>query len=121
MDIQEYKKSNRLSEWAEMVSACRNSGQTISAWCEENGINEKTYYYRQKRVCDAMPDLRRNTALPVLRNEPPVSFVKVTPAIRSRTSDTAVTICMGSTEVQIRDGADAATIEAVLRILPGIC
>lgn len=46
MDIQEYKKSNRLNEWAKMISACRNSVQTVAAWCEENGIGRKTYYYR---------------------------------------------------------------------------
>ena len=34
----------RLSEWKERIVECRNSGHTVQAWCEQNGINPKTYY-----------------------------------------------------------------------------
>lgn len=121
MDIREYKKSNRLSEWAKMIGACRNSGQTVAAWCEENGISRKSYYYRQRRVCDAMPDLHSAAILPVSRSDSPVNFAEVSPAIRAKAGEPAVIVHIGNTEVQIRDCADAATIEVVLRILAGIC
>ena len=38
------KHMARLSEWKERIVDCRNSGQTVQAWCEQNGINPKTYY-----------------------------------------------------------------------------
>lgn len=38
------KHMARLSEWKERIVDCRNSGHTVQAWCEQNGINPKTYY-----------------------------------------------------------------------------
>ena len=42
-----------LAQWQQMVYDCRNSGMTVKAWCAENGINDKTYYYRQRKVWEA--------------------------------------------------------------------
>ncbi len=44
------KHEAKLAEWRERVRECRHSGQQIKQWCEENGINEKTYYRWQKMV-----------------------------------------------------------------------
>jgi putative transposase len=121
VDIQEYKKSNQLSKWAEMVSACRNSGKTVAAWCNENGINEKTYYYRQKKVCDAVPARRKAAAIPVAQSNATVHFAEITPANSARTDSSGVTVRLGNAEVHIQNGAEATTIETVLRVLSGIC
>ena len=121
MNIQEYKKNNRLNEWAEMVKACRSSGKTVLEWCLENGVNEKTYYHRQKRVCDAMPDLRKAPPLPAACGDTKASFAEITPAIRSRVGDPGVTVRIGNAEVRIPSGVETATVEAVLRVLSVIC
>ena len=42
-----------LAQWQQLVYDCRNSDMTVKAWCAENGISEKTYYYRQRKVWDA--------------------------------------------------------------------
>lgn len=47
----------------EIVRSCKNSGLTVRAWYREHGLNEKTYYYRQKQVCNAIPANR--AAVPV--------------------------------------------------------
>lgn len=31
------------SDWREMIEACRSSGMTAKAWCEENGVNYHSY------------------------------------------------------------------------------
>jgi len=121
VNILEYKKTNQLQEWAEMVSACRNSGKTVLAWCTENGVNAKSYYYRQKKVCDAMPDLRRATPLSVARGNTVASFAEITPTTRTRVNNADVTVRIGNAEVHIQNGAETATVEAVLRVLSGIC
>lgn len=56
MQLQVLKKQIKLQEWSQMVMACRNSGLSIKMWCEQNGINYKTYYYRQRRVFEAFPE-----------------------------------------------------------------
>lgn len=121
MDIKEYKKSGQLQEWAKMVCACRNSGKTVLAWCCENGINEKTYYYRQKKVCDAMPGLHKAATLPRPNIESSENFAEITPVIQARAGETGVTVRIGNAEVSIRNGTDTAVIEAALRVLADIC
>ena len=39
-----------LACWAERIAACKNSGKIVSVWCEENGINPKTYYYWHNKL-----------------------------------------------------------------------
>ena len=121
MNIQEYKKTNQLQEWAEMVGACRNSGKTVLAWCTENGVNAKTYYYRQKKVCNAMPGLHRATPLPVACGNTVASFAEIIPTTRTRVNNADVTVRIGNAEVHIQNGAETATVETVLRVLSGIC
>lgn len=48
------KKNEQLSNWADMVRECCGSGKSVTAWCSENGIKVKTYYYRQSKVREAM-------------------------------------------------------------------
>lgn len=40
----------KLREWAEQIRAQQESGTTVTAFCAENGINLKTYYYRLRKV-----------------------------------------------------------------------
>jgi len=54
----------KLKQWADMIQACRRSGQTVNTWCSENGINPKTYYYRLKQV--RREALRNAPAIPGL-------------------------------------------------------
>lgn len=118
MDIQKLNKSGRLNEWAGMVSLCRNSGMPVSAWCREHGISPKTYYYRLKRICEAIPETGKPQALPPVEG---LLFAEVTPAGRRGNREATVTIRLGSAEVEIRNGAESGTIEAALRALAGIC
>lgn len=34
----------KREEWKSIISECRASGMTVSAWCKANGIVEQTYY-----------------------------------------------------------------------------
>lgn len=42
----------RLSNWKAIIEqySLRSEGQTVKQWLADNGINEKTYYYWQRRV-----------------------------------------------------------------------
>jgi len=48
--LQVLSKQERLERWSGKIAACRSSGMTVRAWCQENGISEKTYYYWQRRL-----------------------------------------------------------------------
>jgi len=34
----------RRQQWLEIIQACNTSGLTKKAWCEQNGINMKSFY-----------------------------------------------------------------------------
>ncbi len=40
----------RLMHWLEITSRRAESGKTIRQWCRENAVNEKTYYFWQRRL-----------------------------------------------------------------------
>ena len=48
--ISEVKQELRLREWSEQIERQQSSGLSVEQWCDENGINPKTYYYRLRKV-----------------------------------------------------------------------
>ena len=36
----------RRQQWLDIIQACNASGLTKKAWCKQNGINIKSFYYR---------------------------------------------------------------------------
>lgn len=44
--VQEY----RTNQWMEQIRSCRSSAMTVKAWCAENEINLKSYYYWLRKI-----------------------------------------------------------------------
>ena len=104
-DLQTLNGQNKLALWAGRISECRNSGQNVKVWCRENGVCEQTYYKWQKRLYE------------MAQAQQEVQFAEVTPVYPSCCSNVAVTVRISGAEADIHSGADAATVETVLRIL----
>jgi len=104
-DLQALNGQNKLAEWAGRITACRNSGQPVKIWCKENGICEQTYYKWQRRLFE-MAQARQE-----------VQFAEVTPEQPVSCGNVSVTVRIGGAEADIHTGADATTVEVVLRIL----
>ena len=50
------RREYRLQEWAKIVARCRESGMSNREFCRENGIPEKTFYYRLRQLREAAVD-----------------------------------------------------------------
>ena len=98
-------QQNKLALWAGRISECRSSGQNVQTWCKENGICEQTYYRWHKRLVE------------MAKAQQEVQFAEITPAQPVRCGNVAVTVRIAGAEADIHCGADAATVETVLRIL----
>ena len=98
-------QENKLALWTGRISECRSSGQNVKVWCKENGICEQTYYKWQRRLFQ------------MSKAQQEVRFAEVTPAQTVRTCNVAVTVRMAGAEADICNGADAVTVETVLRVL----
>lgn len=103
-DLQTLNGQNKLALWAGRISECRNSGQNVKTWCRENGICEQTYYKWQRKLFE------------IAKVQQEVQFAEVTPSA-ARRGNVAVTVRIAGAEVDICNGADAATVETVLRLL----
>ena len=102
-ELQEITAQNKLAECAGKISACRNSGMAVKRWCKENGVCEQTYYKWQRRL------------FKMAKAQQEVRFAEVTPSVHC--GNVAVTVRIAGNEAAIHTGADAATVETVLRIL----
>lgn len=101
--LQVYNEQNKLAQWAQTVAQCRDSGLSVRHWCQEHGVNVSSYYKWQRKVYAAAQAQQER------------SFVEVTPVQPAAVSGVAVTLRIAGAELDIHNGADAATVEAVLR------
>lgn len=101
--LQVYNEQNKLAQWAQVVSQCRSSGMSVRQWCQENGINISSYYKWQRKVYAAAQAQQER------------SFVEVKPVQSAAVGGVAVTLRIAGAELDIHNGADATTVEAVLR------
>jgi hypothetical protein len=120
LNTREVTNQYRLNKWIEIIRECRNSGQTISAWCTDHDINPKTYYYWLRRVrmaaCEALPTLSENN--PIIPVNIPVSTDNTNTSDQEVLSD--IVIRFGSITLGIRNNASAALIETTLRALQNV-
>jgi transposase-like protein len=96
--------NQRLAEWSERISSCRNSGMSVRKWCREHGVSEKTYYYWQRRV------------FTTLTAQGPY-FAEVPLMSRTGRAEVLATLRANGIEADIYAGADAAAIEMLCRAL----
>ena len=105
-DLQALNSQNKMAEWAARISERRSSGQSVKSWCKENGVCEQTYYKWQRKLFS------------LAKAQQEAQFAEVTPLHdQCRSGDIAVTVRLAGGEADIHAGADAGTIETVLRIL----
>lgn len=103
-NLQKLNQQDRLRLWTERVGACRSSGIQVRQWCREYGVNEKTYYYWQRRVYEAA----KATVEPVFAEV-------VTPEAHG--GGIAAVAHSSSVRVEIMNGSDAATVQAIINDL----
>lgn len=103
--LQMLNENSKIAEWAGRITECRNSGLSVREWCKANHLCTQTYYRWQKRLFE-MAQAQRE-----------VQFAEVTPVHPSCCGNVAVTVQISGAEADIHSGADAATVETVLRIL----
>lgn len=115
--------NQQLSIWIQRIRKCKESDHTVVAWCAENNISLKSYYYwRRKIKREAFEIFLQERKLPVLSAvSPDIVFTEISKHSIALTSGNAVILRIGETTVELQNGADAVTIENVLRILHTLC
>ena len=47
MSTRKTTREYRISQWFPIIKACRESGMSVRAWCKQNDVDEKRFYYWQ--------------------------------------------------------------------------
>ena len=104
--IAKVKKEIKLAQWAEMVRSRSESGLTVTDWCKQNGIHIKTYYYRLKRVRQAVcSEMERHDIVPV----EPIAGTEITTE--------KIELSIGDVKISLPDDFNESTLKRLLGVL----
>ena len=112
-------KEYRLSKWFPIVKTCRESGMTVKAWCEQHDVNEKQFYYWQRRLREAasesLVDTRQHSKL--------VQVPSLIPN-KSRSSkssfDPDLIIRIGEVSVELSENVSTDFLSRVLKVIADV-
>lgn len=105
-EIAKVKKEVRLAQWAEMVRSRNEIGLTVTDWCKQNGINLKTYYYRLKRMRQAVyNEIEQHDIVPV------------EPAAKLDTATEKIELSVGDITISLPDNFNEETLRRLLGVL----
>ena len=118
IDAREIKRQEAMKIWAERIKAKDESGMSAAKWCKENNISLATFN-RWKGILNTENGAAKKpkmgggkTQKMQAKHEPAATQMKSGDGV-------AASICVNGVNVQIHRGADAATIETLLRAIKG--
>lgn len=103
--LQTINRKNNLKQWSALVEDCRNSGMSVSRWCENNNIPKSTYYTWQRKVFNTLS--AENTFIEIELTSDPAEISVHSIAKLSVSGVTA----------EIYAGADEKSLTALLRAM----
>ena len=116
--VTQVKQHLRSEHWKKLVSECQSSGMSVRAWCKQNSINEQTYYRNLKKlrqeICESFPvpakSIEKTPVFKKLDIQTPIPHTKA-----------AVLIHLPVATIEVQNGVDQQTVEAVLLALKTVC
>lgn len=119
--VTKVRRQLKREEWKSIISECRSSGMTVSAWCKEHGIVEQTYYKNLKKLREEMIE---SLPAPIDQDEhenKPAVFKKLEVSSPIPNTKAAVIIHLGCATIEVNEGTSQQTIQAVLLALQATC
>lgn len=99
------KSRQRQENWQRHMTAWQQSGTTQAAYCEQHGLNLKTFAYWRHRL---------------KTGDAPVRLVQIATAGPNRSEQSVVRIVIDEhTAIEVPDGFSAATLAGVLEVVRG--
>ena len=105
-EIARVKNEVKLAQWAEMVKNRNESGLTVTDWCKQNSINLKTYYYRLKRLRQAVcNEIEQHDIVPVK------------PIAGTEPTSEKIELSVGDVKISLSDSFNENTLKRLLVVL----
>ena len=104
--IAKVKKEIKLAQWVEMIRQRNESGLIVTDWCKQNGIHIKTYYYRLKRMRQAVcNEIEQHEIVPV----EPIAGTEITTE--------KIELSIGDVKISLPDDFNESTLKRLLGVL----
>ena len=129
-------RKNAYQYWSKVVPEAYRSKEQINRWCNEHGINEKSFHRWAKKLGYVANGERTVKYYDLIAEEDPHAVATTMPKIPvfaevpSRILDCfqaavdnipasppLITVCVGSYQVGIQDGFDERTLSKVLEVI----
>jgi putative transposase len=109
----------REDQWAQLILTCNQSGLTKRAFCQQHGISEKTFYYRQRmirlKLATERTEQKAILALPAEVGKQP-RFAELSPSVPAECErDFSVCIRVSGIEVALSESVSEAFLTKLLR------
>lgn len=112
-------QQTRLNQWAQQIQECNNrpQGMTVDDWCLENGITRANYYWRFRKVREALLSVADSTPTFVELKEPePVPSVSE-PVNKENPSGVVAIIKKSSYSIEITNQASVSFLQNLLEAM----
>ncbi|PRR84665.1 IS66 family insertion sequence element accessory protein TnpA [Clostridium luticellarii] len=111
--------TNNLLKWETIIQDCRSSDMGVRAWCHENNIVERQFYYWERRIKGKNLKIQKET-----QNQ--VNFVEIQPPIDSSISQSTSTfrtdmvIHVGKNVLEISNTVSENLLSMVLKVISNV-
>lgn len=108
----------RLMQWTPIIRECRSSGMAVRAWCIENNVNEKQFYYWQRRVRGEVFENLKKTELESKPNF--VQLLAPTHSTRSSSFNADMIIHIGNNVLELSNTVSESLLSKVLKVISDV-
>jgi hypothetical protein len=109
----------RLIQWTPIIRECHNSNMTVKSWCIENNVNEKQFFYWQRRIREEVFEALNKTEV-----HKQSSFVQLpVPASSSKNTSffTAdMIIHIGNNVLELSNNVSEELLSKVLKVMSDV-
>ena len=114
MTIPEAKRITRMNEWKHLIHERQQSGQSVRAWCRQNGIRENSYYYWLRIIREEALRETENRSCALVRVEPEKLAVETA---SSPPTSGGIVIRTHGVEAEFPPGTDIGMLAAFVKAL----
>lgn len=114
MNTNAMAKQYQLKQWEQTISECRSSGISVKEWCKQNNLTKANYYYRLRRVREAMLMITEQTQIVEVPQDiytPKISTTLHAPA------NQGLSIVIGNATVCVESDTPAELLSTVLGVM----
>ncbi len=112
------KSKIKFDYWKKTIEDCQASEKTVVAYCKENNVNEKTYYYWLRKIRE---QLCKDMNYPATAEENKCEFAQIKLHASYQQANPTIKLHVGKVVVEISDGMSQETISYVLNGIRNIC